>query len=243
MTVVAIHQPSYFPWFGVLDKISRCDTFIILDDVQFNKRAYQHRTLYSSSHGPKYLTLPVFAKGHQKKNLQINEITLVDKHIFSKHLETLRHRYHKSPGWNQFKNLFSDTIENAYPKLIDLVMETFFSTLNVFKLAPEIIYSSELQCDGSKDDLMLALTRAVNGDTYLSGQGAKRYMDENKFTKAGIEVLYQNIIHPSYTQSHRSDFQFGCFALEWFIEDPENACSLFTSHIHDNGEIPPRCVA
>lgn len=243
MTVVAIHQPSYFPWFGILDKIARCDVFIILDNVQFNKRAYQNRTLYSSKNGPKYLTLPTFSKGHQQKKLLIKDVRLAEKNIFFKHMEILRHRYHNSTGWEQFRHLFAGIIEKPSLRLIDLVMETFFATLKVFKIRPEIIMSSTLQCDGSKDDLILALTQVVGGDVYLSGQGAKLYMDEKKFLRAGVEVIYQNFIHPSFNQSHISEFQAGCFALELFIEEPENAQSLFTFHTFSNGDIFPRCLS
>ena len=36
--VVAIHQPNFFPWLGYFDKISRADSFLFLDNVQFPKK-------------------------------------------------------------------------------------------------------------------------------------------------------------------------------------------------------------
>ena len=43
--LVAIHQPTFVPWLGYLDRMLRSDLFVILDHVQFERRNYQNRTL------------------------------------------------------------------------------------------------------------------------------------------------------------------------------------------------------
>src|ERR1035438_5084219 len=56
----AIHQPNFFPRFSTLAKLFTADIWIILDDVQFTRRDYQHRCLVA---GPdtveRWLTVPV----------------------------------------------------------------------------------------------------------------------------------------------------------------------------------------
>ncbi|MFE0150155.1 WbqC family protein [Nonomuraea sp. NPDC059007] len=41
--VVAIHQPNLFPRLSTLAKLYAADRWIVLDNVQFNSRGYQHR--------------------------------------------------------------------------------------------------------------------------------------------------------------------------------------------------------
>ena len=56
---VAMHQPHYLPWLGLLDKIDRCDLFVVLDHVQFERKGWQHRNYVASKNGPVLLTVPV----------------------------------------------------------------------------------------------------------------------------------------------------------------------------------------
>jgi len=39
----AIHQPNFFPRLSTLAKLYAADVWVILDDVQFSRRDYQHR--------------------------------------------------------------------------------------------------------------------------------------------------------------------------------------------------------
>lgn len=241
MKVVAIHQPSYLPWFGLLDKIARCDMFVVLDSVQYNKRAFQHRTLFSRAGGAQYLSLSVNAKGHQS-GLQIREVTLNEPGLPAKHLETLRHRYRKSPGWELVQRALAPVLLQPPPDLLELNLATMRVSLELFGLRPQLVLASDLAADGAKSELMLNLTRAAAGDVYLSGSGAQSYMDDELFASAGMGVAYQEFVHPVFLQSHGEEFQSGCFALEWLIEDPQGARKKFKKHLQRTGAQPPRCL-
>lgn len=242
MKIVAIHQPSYLPWFGILDKIARCDLFVVLDSVQYNKRAFQHRTLYSHTKEAKYLSLAVNAKNHQQTGLQIMDVTLSDCTLPAKHLQTLRHRYGRRPGWPLVQQALEPILNDPSARLLDLNLATLRLSLELFGIAPQIVLASELPALGAKAELMLSLTQAAGGDVYLSGSGASAYMDDSLFDEAGLQVFYQDFAHPVFRQSHGGDFQGGCFALEWFIEDPLGARARFHEHLRTTGAQPPRCL-
>src|SRR5699024_12319540 len=56
---VAVHQPHYLPWLGLIDKIDRSDRYIVLDTVQFERRGWQNRNYIAGAGKPLLLTVPV----------------------------------------------------------------------------------------------------------------------------------------------------------------------------------------
>lgn len=231
MRIVAIHQPPYLPWLGLLAKIAQSHVFVVLDTVQYNKRSFQNRTLYSCDGGPRYLSLAVKCKGHQQTGLPINEVELVDRRRPAKHWETLRHRYGKRPGWPRLAEALEEILRRPRQRLIDLNLATLRLTIASFGLEVDIRVASQLGAEGQNTDLMLHLTQRAGGDVYLSGTGAKAYMDDQRFYDAGIDVRYASFEHPLYSQSHGGPFQPGCFALEWFLEEPDSAAQKFQAYI------------
>jgi WbqC-like protein family len=63
----AIHQPNFLPRLSTLAKLYAADIWVILDDVQFTRRDYQHRcylTPVADAQLPgRWLTIPVHLPG------------------------------------------------------------------------------------------------------------------------------------------------------------------------------------
>jgi hypothetical protein len=229
--LVGVHQPAYLLWFGLLEKIALCDRFVVLDTVQYNARSFQHRTLYSSDTGVRYLSLAVHSKGHQVRGTTIGEITLADATVPATHFQTLRHRYGKRPGWPIVAGDLESILCRTHERLLDLDVALMEVTLRHFGIDTELVLASGLDGAGTKGALMLSLVRAAGGHAYLSGAGARDYMEEDAFAAAGVGLFWQAFDHPVYPQSHDGRFQPGCFALEWIIEEPDTAAHKFREHI------------
>jgi hypothetical protein len=60
---IAVLQPGYIPWLGFFDQMARSDTFIIYDDIQFDKHGWRNRNRIKTAQGVKWLTVPVLVKG------------------------------------------------------------------------------------------------------------------------------------------------------------------------------------
>ena len=94
--ILSIHQPSYFPWLGLLDKVCKSDVFMVMDDVQLSDSLYQHRNLFVTADGvPKFLTIPLVKKGYRKKPFRDIEIASPDWRV--QHLNFIWNTYRKHP--------------------------------------------------------------------------------------------------------------------------------------------------
>lgn len=125
--------------------------------------------------------------------------------------------------------------------MLPLCLATTQLTLEIFHLKPKIIFSSELDVEGQKGERVINLVRAAGATHYLSGAGAKEYLEPAAFAAAGLGLSFQEFSHPVYRQSAGAEFAPGAFALEWFIEEPDNAVAAFHEHLRRNTSQPPRC--
>ena len=57
--IVAAHQPSYLPWLGYLDKLARCDVFVVMDDLQYEAQNFQNRNRIKLDTGAAWVTVPL----------------------------------------------------------------------------------------------------------------------------------------------------------------------------------------
>ncbi len=213
--IVSIHQPSFWPWIGLLDKIAKSDCHIILDDVAANKDAFQYRNKFYCGGKAKFLTLPVnYKKGKIISELEFNRLGWQSDQI-----NKLKNYYRKA----RFLTPLMDALEAMYlveggTKPVDLIVATMKYALSFLNVDVKLLKSSELNINGKKSDKLLGLCKKINADVYLSGKGALAYMTQDNikaFAKNGIEVRWQSFQHPVYDQEPDYPFVEGlaCFDL------------------------------
>ncbi len=75
---------------------------------------------------------------------------------------------------------------------------------------------------------LVALCRAVGGDTYLAGRDGVAYMDLAQFAAAGIAVRCQQYTHPVYRQQHGA-FVTHLSALDLLFNEGARSLSIVRS--------------
>ena len=213
--IVSIHQPSYFPWLGLLDKINGSDKFILLDTVQLNDNAFQSRNIFLNHRGDvEYLTIPIIKKDYQSKT--IRELKVLDSRWQKKHHGFIISNYKKHPFFDEVYPIIESLYSKKYTFLVDILSDSMDMSYELFDITTGIILASDLDIeDGlSKDDLVLAQLKAIKASTYLSGTGAKAYQDESKFQIEDIVLEYQSFSHPQYKQKNAKEFELGLSALD-----------------------------
>jgi hypothetical protein len=197
--IVAIHQPQYLPWVPYCDKADRCDVFVYLDNVQYQKNGLQNRNQIMTATGASWLTVPVRAS----LSTTIAETRVADSRWRDKHIRTVEMSYSRAPYLNRFKEEVRPLLERDWELLADLnisVTEWMFENMGV---KARRIRASELEVSGKADDLVINICLAVGANVYLSGQGARAYQNVKKFQEHGIELQYQEYRNQPYTQCHK----------------------------------------
>jgi hypothetical protein len=212
---VSIHQPSYFPWLGLLDKINSSDLFVFLDTVQLNDNAFQSRNIFLNHTGEvQYLGIPVQKKDYQNK--AIKDLKIFDKRWQKKHKGFMIANYKKHAFFNDIYPLIEDIFTKKYIFLVDVLIDSMEACFNIFNVKTELLFASKLDIDRdlTKDDLIFNILKKVKASKYISGTGAKDYQDDIKFEIQGIHLEYQKFSHPVYAQKNSKNFELGLSSLD-----------------------------
>jgi hypothetical protein len=212
--ILSIHQPSYFPWLGLLHKIAGSDLYMVMDEVQLTDSAYQHRNQFLSADGKvKYLTIPFNKSSYLKR--PFNALEIRDQSWRTDHPNFLWNSYRRHPFFDEIFPLLSDYYGAEYGLLTDAVMASMNICLALFEIKTEVVFQSASDYDRSlrRGDLVLYLVRKSGADCYLSGTGAKAYLDEASFVD-GISLRYDHFVHPEYPQKNSPVFVPGLSCLD-----------------------------
>lgn len=213
--IAAIHQHHYFPWLGYMDKMARSDVFLLLDRVQLNDSSYMFRHQLLDKNGEKkYITIPFHKKGYMERpynELEIN--TAVDWQTRQKNfiLDNYRRHPYFSEIWEQIEPIFCSEFTLLW-QVTDASVHVMRRLLDV--KTPLVYQSSLREAEGKKSEFLIDLLGQLGADRYLSGSGAKKYMDMDLFAQAGIPVTYQHFTLPAYPQKNSREFVGGISGLD-----------------------------
>lgn len=217
-TVVAIHQPNFYPWLGFFDKWVRADVIVFLDDVQFPKTGgvWTNRTGILYQGGRAWLTASIDRAFHGVR--EIREIELArDPAWREKLMRKFEQAYAAAPKREEARSLLAADLFGGQSLLIDLNVDSLRTIGTTLGLdGGKIVLSSSLGVSAVSTERLVAIVEKVGGDVYLCGGGAAGYQQDELFAHAGIEVRYQNFQHPTYTQSGASPLVSGLSILDAF---------------------------
>ena len=242
---VAIHQPHYFPWMGYFDKMAKVDKFIIMDDVQLEDSSVMVRNKFlENTWVEKILSLNVDKKGYLEKKCR--EINLKDwQKVRKKHSKFLYYNYKNAPYFNEIWEKISCIFEKNYELLIELQMDIIMIFIELLNIKTEIVFQSSLKYDieTKKNDLVLELCQKIEADVYLSGNGAKKYMDDSTFLKNNIKVIYQKFKYPEYKQFSSLEFIPNLSILDMFFNlGIIESNKVFWKNVEEGREIEDRSI-
>lgn len=202
----AIMQPTYLPWAGYFNLMESVDLFVLLDDVQFNKRSWQQRNRILLEGKEKILTIPVKSKG-RRDQLIIDAEVDKDTNWYQNHLLTIKNAYKKHPYGEEAIDLYLSCIDPQSELLIDINRAFIQKAKTYLDINTKLIKSSQLPVYGKKSEYLINICNYLDADTYLSPQGSFEYIqEEDLFRNTSIKLEYQNYNPKSYIQKEVKEF-------------------------------------
>lgn len=199
--IVSIAQPAYLPWLGYFHRIRHSDLHVSLDHVAIGHRSFTNRNRVMTADGPRWLTVPVHARGEHART-GIHELAIVDDGKWQrKHWETIRLAYAAAPHFAEHGGYWEGVYARDWALLADLLRETTEWCLERLSVDTQIVRSSQLGVTETKGELILALCREVGATTYLSGPFGRDYLDRAAFDEAGIALRFHDYEHPVYERA------------------------------------------
>lgn len=199
---VVVSQPMYFPWVGLLEQVRLCDIFVYYDDVQF-ARGFFNRVQIKTNQGIRWLTVPL---QDWHRGQLINEVKIDNSADWKRsHRDQLRQAYAATPFKDDMLTLVDEVFSRDYRFISDLAQASTDALVRYYPAIgtdKRILVSSNLGIGGASSQRLIDICAALDAGTYLTGHGARNYLNHAAFEARGMDVAYIDYgLHP-YEQSH-----------------------------------------
>jgi hypothetical protein len=181
--VVSAHQPDLAPYTGFWWKLAHSDIMDLRITAQYVERGYQRRIKMRGDWANLVLD------GKQKYE-PINKVKIKNPESRAQLIKTIEHRYRKAPFFKERAPGLLDAINEQTSVMLwefnlGLLVYIRDEALGI-KTPFSIGFGTEQKRAEGIVDYLSAYPKPL---TYLSGQGARKYMsDTAPFTRAGISV-------------------------------------------------------
>ncbi len=200
---VGIVQSCYIPWRGFFDLVSKCDEFILYDDMQFTKRDWRNRNQLKTAQGLQWLTIPVNTKGRYLQ--KICDTTVQESKWAQDHWRAFVMNYSRAAQFEKYKDFVAGLYETAGKKtrLSEVNFLFLAGICELLKIPTKLSWSTDYELQEGKTERLMELCRSARGTEYVSGPSAANYIDTQVFERAGIDLCYIDYSHyPLYPQLH-----------------------------------------
>jgi hypothetical protein len=196
---LVVSQPMFLPWLGLFEQIRLCDVYVHYDDVQLPQgRSFTTRVQVKTSAGTQWLTAPV---DRVLSGRLINETYFKDEsHWLGTHLKTLRHSYGRCSYAAEMLGIADQIYSTDERNVASFNIGAINAIADYLGVARRTTRSSELNVGGHSTQRLVDICKRLGATTYITGHGAKAYLDHRLFDDCGIDVQYMNYQLLPYAQ-------------------------------------------
>ena len=194
---VTIQQPEHMPWLGFFHKIVQADLIVFLDNVQFRKNYFQNRNRIKTANGWSWIIVPV----NYKSDTIIKDVTIAQDHRWKKKWwDNIYYSYKKGAYFLNYSEKLYNILNTDWKFLSDFNISLIEVLCNFLGIKLYYVKASSLGIETKGSTLLLEICKKLGTKKYLSGISGRDYLEEEKFEKEKIDIIYQEFHHPLYQQ-------------------------------------------
>ena len=198
---IVISQSMYFPWVGLLEQLRLADAFVHYDAVAFD-RGFYNRVQVKTEQGSRWITVPL---SNHRRGQPIDEIKIDNTQNWqNQHMGVLRQAYRDAPFRDEMLDLVDSVIGAPAETLGQVSRASILALAGYFDLrsSREFVDARTLGLEGERSQRLRDMVLALHGTKYITGHGARNYLDHTLFEDAGIAVKYMRYECVPYPQLH-----------------------------------------
>ena len=215
MKKIGISQSNYAPWLGYFELIAQCDTFILLDTVQFTKNDWRNRNKIQStskSSTVKWFTVPVTVPFGLSTS--IDQVVVSDSNWTTKHRNMIHHAYSNFIDYKKLE-YFLDELYFSVKELTSLseINSIFIREICQLLFIKTQILQAPLVISDNRNGRLIELCKFFASSTYVSSTGAQHYLEIDNFQKNGVKVEFCDFKKSKdfYSTHYRNDEYLSVF--------------------------------
>ena len=215
-------QPFYLFLPKHFHQVQLADLYIFMDDTQFVKNGHHNRNRIKGPDGHVWLTVPVRQKGRFGQ-------TIADVEINNqipwrrKHWQSIRQFYGKAPFFKTYAEEFEAVYAREWEKLADLnihFIKMISRLLGITNTRFQRLSELDIQTENPTQRL-IDNAETVGADRYFIGTRAKDYMEEERWEKTSVELVYFEPQYPPYPQQGEGFLEYCSIIDLLFNTGPE----------------------
>ena len=184
-------QPYFLPYIGYFQLIQAVEKFIVYDNIQYSKGGWINRNRMLLGGKDFLFTLPV-KKGSDYLNIADRQLADGVEREKKKILSQIYSSYSKAPCFGEVYPLIEQIFQFNDKNLFSFIFNSIKQVSGYIGIKSELIVSSHLPVDVSlkSQEKVMALVKALNGDTYINPIGGLELYSKEVFQKNNISLYF-----------------------------------------------------
>ena len=195
---IVISQPMYLPWYGLFEQIRHADHCVHYDDVALPQgRSFISRVQLKAGDSVEWLSVPII---HSTRGLIGAACIDVSKTWAEEHRRRLTRSLGKAPFYSEVEPLLEAIVQKEFASLCALNIYAIEWLAAYLGFTTRFSRSSALGLTSRSSQRLLDICQHYQASTYITGHGARHYLDHALFEEHGVRVEYMQYAIEPYAQ-------------------------------------------